>query len=126
MKSYEDLEVWKKAIDLSVNIYEMTKLFPMEERYGLTSQIKRSAVSIASNIAEGSGRSTERDFIRFIAIARGSASELKTQIIIAYRIGFLNEIDYEKSVRWIDEITRMLSGLRKSLEARNPQLVTSN
>jgi len=126
MKSYEDLEVWKKAISLSKAIYKETTAFPAEERFGLISQTRRSAVSIASNIAEGAGRGGERDFMRFLSMARGSANELKTQLIIAYEIEMLNELALERLTQQIDEITRMLSGLRKSLEARNPQLATQN
>jgi len=90
-KSYEDLVVWQKSIDLAENVYSITKKFPNGELYGLTSQLQRSAISIASNIAEGCVRNSAKDFLRFISIAIGSAAELKTQFIIANRIGYVDE-----------------------------------
>lgn len=88
VRSYKDLVVWQKAMDICVDIYQATKQFPPSENYGLTSQIRRSAVSIASNIAEGHAR-PRRDFARFLQIAIGSLNELETQCELAHRIGFL-------------------------------------
>jgi four helix bundle protein len=89
MKDYKELEVWEKGISLVLKVYEITKIFPKEECYALTDQIKRAAVSIPSNIAEGASRNTTKEFIQFLYIARGSASELETQIIIAEKLGYL-------------------------------------
>jgi four helix bundle protein len=87
-KSSVDLEVWKKSIDLTTTVYGLTAGFPREEMYGLTSQMRRAAVSIASNIAEGSARGTTRDFRQFVKIAKGSNAELETQLIVSARLGF--------------------------------------
>ena len=89
MNSYKDLVVWQKAIDLSIDIYSLTKDFPKEEMYGLVSQIRRSAVSIPSNIAEGQARKYHQQFSHFLSIAQGSLAELETQIIIAMKLGYI-------------------------------------
>lgn len=122
----ENLEVWKKSIALSMQVYNETADFPVEERFGLTSQIRRSAVSIASNIAEGAGRATDKDFMNFLSIARGSALELKTQIIIANGIGILSVSNKQNFIDKNDEVTRMLSGLRNSIQSRPPISQSSN
>ena len=83
MRTHEDLEVWKQAVSLSVSIYKITASFPSDEKFGLTSQMRRAAVSIASNIAEGAARHSRREFVQFLAISAGSASEINTQLIIA-------------------------------------------
>src|SRR5208283_794307 len=90
VKSYEDLMVWKKAMELVFAVYAATAQFPREEVYGLTSQMRRSAVSIPSNIAEGQGRATKGEFVQFLAHARGSLFELETQILISERLGYLS------------------------------------
>ncbi|MGC1464005.1 MAG: four helix bundle protein [Terracidiphilus sp.] len=87
IRSFRDLKVWQKSMDLTVAVYDLTKSFPREETFGLTSQLRRSAVSIPSNIAEGQGRSNTREFQQFLGIARGSNCELQTQLEIARRIG---------------------------------------
>lgn len=125
-RSYEDLVVWQKAIDLADVIYQTTKRFPKEEIYGLTSQLRRCAVSIASNIAEGAARNSSKEFQQFLAIASGSCAELKTQIIIASRISCMNTDDSSKIIEQIAEIERMISGLNTSLATRNLQLATSS
>lgn len=119
MRSYKDLEVWKKAVDFVVLIYELTKNFPSNENFGLTSQMRRAATSIPSNLAEGSVRKSSAEFARFINIARGSAAELETQLIIAKRLDYINEKDLTETTNKIDEISKMLYGLRNSLETRN-------
>lgn len=111
--NHKDLEVWKKSIELSKNIYMITKDFPKEEIYGLTSQIRRSVVSIPSNIAEGAGRNSDKEFIRFLYISLGSLAELETQLIISKEIGYLEKIDID-----LEEIRRMLLGLIKYLKNR--------
>jgi four helix bundle protein len=115
-KSYEDLIVWQKAVDLSAELYAITKSFPKEEIYGITNQIRRSGVSIASNIAEGNCRLSKKDFSHFLAITLGSIAELKTQIIIANKIGFLTDIAKEAIISKINEIDRMTKALLNSLK----------
>ena len=83
---YSDLIVWQKAMDLVVHVYEVTESFPQREVFGLTNQVRRAAVSIPSNIAEGQGRGTTKDFLHFLAIARGSLQEVETQLLLAYRL----------------------------------------
>ena len=92
LKTYKDLKVWQKAYDLCLNAYRITAAFPKDERYGLTSQIRRSAVSIPSNIAEGYGRKSRADYIRMLYIAYGSVCELETQTLLARDLGFVNLI----------------------------------
>ncbi len=93
IRNHKDLEVWKKSIDLVSNIYKITESFPNKELYGLTNQIRRAAVSVPSNIAEGAARNSKKEFIQFLYIALGSLSELETQIIIASRLEYLNNLD---------------------------------
>jgi len=117
MFRFEKLDVWHKAIELSDLIYTITKKFPDNERFGLTSQMRRSVVSIASNIAEGSSRLSTVEFLRFVEIAYGSLMELVTQSLIAKRQGFLAEQSYNETLPRAEELSRMLSGLRGSLMA---------
>jgi four helix bundle protein len=116
MKNYKDLEVWKESMNLVVNIYELTKSFPSVEKYGLTSQIRRAAVSIPSNIAEGSGRKGTNELIQFLYISLGSLAELETQVEIAFRLDYFHEKDQIQSK--IIFIRSMLSNLIKSLKIR--------
>lgn len=109
ISSYKDLEVWQRGVDLSVAIYELTEQFPREELYGLTSQMRRSAVSIPSNIAEGRFRSTKRDFRHFLQIAYGSGAELETQVVIAKRLAKTKNLDYSNVDSLLDEIMKMLN-----------------
>ena len=115
MKNFKNLKVWQKGIELVVDIYKKTSDFPKEEIYGLTGQIKRSAVSISSNIAEGSGRSSDKDFNRFLDVALGSSYELETQLIIAHKLNFLNEENFNQLNEQLDEEQKMIIGLQKSL-----------
>ena len=117
-KSYRDLDVWRKAMILTRELYEATARYPSDERFGLVSQMRRAAVSIPSNLAEGHSRSGAGEFRHFISIAMGSVAELETQVILSVDLGFLNE-DIEKHLlRQLDEIGKMLRGLYKSLTAR--------
>jgi len=116
MKSHHDLEVWKKAIDYVSLIYRYTELFPKSEIYGLTNQIRRSAVSIPSNIAEGAARNTQKDFSHFLSIALGSIAELETQLIIANNIDYLSENQLEELIKKLVSIRRMTLGLKKTLQ----------
>lgn len=115
MHNYQDLKVWQKAIEVAQKIYELTLPFPSQEKFGLTSQIRRSAVSIASNIAEGAGRNTDKDFVNFISIAAGSAFELETQLIIAMKVNFLTNDDYEDVQDELEQIKKMLFSLKRKL-----------
>lgn len=114
-KTFRDLDVWNKAIDLTSLIYEFTAGFPKEEVYGLTSQMRRAAVSIASNVAEGSARGTRRDFRQFVKQAEGSNSELQTQMVIARRLRFGNPLKLCPAESLSIEIGKMLGGLATSL-----------
>ena len=116
-QSYRDLDVWRKAVDLVVAIYRTTALFPQEERYGLVSQIRRAAVSVPSNIAEGQGRKSSGEFRRFLYTALGSLMELETQLIIADRLGYLRDGVCEEFPCRTGELGRMLNGLIRSLPA---------
>jgi len=113
--SYRDLRVWQSAMNLVVSVYHDTQSFPKEELYGLTSQMRRAAVSIPSNIAEGKGRSTDRDRALFFCHARGSLLELETQILIAQRLQFLATPRAEDLVRNSNELGRMLNCLIQSV-----------
>ncbi|PYJ28334.1 MAG: four helix bundle protein [Verrucomicrobia bacterium] len=115
MFNFEKLDVWQKAIDFADLIYNETRAFPREERFGLTNQLRRAAVSISSNIAEGSSRSSKNDFARFTEIAAGSVFEAVSQAFIARRQDFLSEDQFRKIYADAEELSRMLSGLRKSL-----------
>ncbi|WP_207214163.1 four helix bundle protein [Brumimicrobium glaciale] len=116
MKSHKDLNVWKESMDLVEDIYSISKNFPKEEIYGLTSQMRRCAVSVPSNIAEGAGRKGEKEFARFLYIGLGSLSELETQFEIAIRLKYIpNEIQTEVIFDKIIYIRRMLSKLIKSI-----------
>jgi four helix bundle protein len=117
-KNYRDLDTWKKAMDLAEAIYASTKDFPKEETYGLLSQIRRAAVSIPSNIAEGQGRESPKDFLRFLSMARGSLCETETQILLATRLTYLKPESTEKLLNLAGEVGRLLNGLSKSLEQK--------
>ena len=114
-KSFRELKVWKLSIDLTVLVYGLTAEFPKSEVYGLSSQMQRAAVSIASNIAEGSARSTRKDFKQFVSIARGSNCELQTQLLIANRLGLAEEHRIGEIELLSHEVGQMLSGLSKYL-----------
>jgi len=115
IKSYQDLIVWQKAMDLVMSVYKLTEDFPKSEIYGITSQMRRSAVSIPSNIAEGSRRSSRKDFRHFLQNAYGSGAELETQIEIAKRMSFGKGLQYQNIDGILNEVMRMLNGLIRSL-----------
>jgi len=115
VKNYRDLLVWQKAMELVTEIYHLTKSFPGEERYGLTSQLRRSSVSLPSNMAEGYGRNSTQDYIRFLRIANGSLFELQTQLDIARNLKFLSEDSFSLLFEQSREIERMLSSLIRKI-----------
>ena len=118
MKNYKELGVWQKSIDLVEQVYQVTSAFPLEEKYGLSSQSQRAATSIPANIAEGWARGTTKEYIQFLKVARGSLMELETHLIVANRLKFLPEQKVQSLVGAIAEIGRMLNGLKKSLNTR--------
>lgn len=113
--SYKELIVWQKAMDMTVEVYELTELFPSQERYALTSQLTRAAASVPANIAEGSGRGSVKDYANFLAIARGSLMETETFLLLAVRLHYLNEQQIQKTLAVINEEERMLNSLRAKL-----------
>jgi four helix bundle protein len=113
MKTHRDLNVWKESIGLVTLIYEKTKSFPEDELFSLTSQIKRSAISIPSNISEGAARESNKEFLRFLFIAKGSISELDTQLLITNNLKFLSKEDYFQISEKLAAIRKMLAGLIK-------------
>lgn len=115
MNKFKDLKVWQKAIKMVTNIYSETSLFPKEEMYGITSQIRRCAISIPSNIAESAGRKTKKDFSHFLDIAKGSSFALETQLIISKELNYFNDVNFEILTTELDEIQKMITGLQKSL-----------
>ena len=116
IRSYRDLEAWRLAIRLTKVVYRMSEHFPSDERFGLTSQIRRAAVSVASNIAEGWGRGTTSDYARFLRMARGSMYEVETQGLIALELGFVEKDKFDFFEQTIDEAGRVLAGLLRSIE----------
>jgi four helix bundle protein len=117
IKSHRDLIAWQKAMDLTVKIYQVTKSFPKEEIYGLTSQIRRASASIAANIAEGQGRRFNKVFQQFLANARGSLLELDTHLELAFRVGYIDKEIYQNLRGQLDEVGRILNGLLRSLDS---------
>ena len=119
VKSYRDLIVWSKSMELVECIYRLTSTFPREEIYGLTNQLRRAAISIPSNIAEGQGRQSTREFLNFLSIARGSLFEVETQVLVANRLQYLQAAQRDNVLSTTQEIGKLLNGLMKSLRARN-------
>jgi len=115
VNSYKDLTVWQKSYDVVIKVYGLTRSFPKEEAYGLTSQIRRAAVAIPSNIAEGHTRGHRGEFIQFLNIAFASGAELETQIEIAKRLPFGKKLDFKKVDDLLDEVMRMLNKMTSSL-----------
>ena len=125
VKSYRDLIVWQKAVELSANCYALTKRFPASERYGLASQIQRAAVSIAANIAEGHGRNGPAVYLHHLSISRGSLRELETLLILADRLGYSNAGVSRDLFAAVDEIARMLYGLSMKVSASSSRGVVA-
>lgn len=119
--NYRELKIWQKSRMLVKEVYQLTSKFPKEEIYGITSQARRSAVSIPSNIAEGAGRGTDKDFSHFLDIARGSVFELETLLILSCDLNFLNEADILNILYITTEIIKMLNSFQDKLVASNKQ-----
>lgn len=115
MKGYKDLIVWQKSMDIVVEVYKLIKYLPKEETYALSDQIRRAAVSIPSNIAEGYMRGFKKEYVYFLSIASGSCAELETQLEISCRLGFFMEEKLEKVKNLLEEVGKMLTSIRKSL-----------
>jgi len=124
MTTHKDLNVWKKSMNLVILTYRLTGQFPKEELFGLSSQMRRAAVSIPSNIAEGHGRNSDKELIRFLFISLGSASELETQILLSNKLDFLNEEGFNQLNELNNEVIRMLVALIRT--KNNGQLVNLN
>lgn len=115
MHNFKDLKVWQKSIDLAVDIYKAMSLFPNDEKYGLVSQMKRCSVSIASNIVEGSGRGSDKEFNHFLNISQGSAFELETQLIISNRLALLDDDSANELIAKTTEIQKMVFSLSNKI-----------
>lgn len=115
LHNYKELTVWQKAVEIATSVYKVTQNFPKHELYGLTSQIRRSTISISSNIAEGAGRKSDKDFSRFLNISYGSSFELETQLIISKELKYLNDSNFDQLNNDLTEIQKMLYSLIKKL-----------
>ena len=118
LKSYQELEVWKKSIDSAEMVYRTSAEFPVEERFGLTSQVRRAATSIPANIAEGAERHDPREFLQFLSIASGSLAETETFLILALRLNLAKSGQIDTLLAQSEEVGRMLNGLKRSLRPR--------
>jgi len=116
LKDFKELKVWRKAYDLSLAVYEVSRSFPREEMYGLTSQLRRAAVSIGANIAEGCGRRSDGELVRFLQIARGSASEVEHHLLLALDLKFLQAATHQNIEKRLQEVQRMLTSLVSSIQ----------
>jgi len=115
LRNFRELTVWQKAHELVIEIYRGSSRFPADERFGLTVQLRRAAASIGSNIAEGCGRGSDKDFSRFLSIAAGSASEVEYQLLLAHDLGYLTEKDYRSLDASVNEVKRILNSFIQSL-----------
>ncbi|KAB2849633.1 MAG: four helix bundle protein [Hyphomicrobiaceae bacterium] len=119
IQSYRDLRVWQLAMDLAVDAYKLTTSFPADERYGMSSQIRRSAASVPANVAEGYGRDNRGMYVQQLRIAQGSLKELETHILLAQRIGILSEEEARPALDQCDDVGRMLRSLIRSLQSKD-------
>ena len=117
-QNYQDLEVWKKSIELAEMVYRLSTKFPKDEKFGMTSQVRRAAASVAANIAEGAEREGTREFLQFLGIASGSLAETETFLILAERLGLVLEQDSNPVLEQSATVGRMLNGLKRSLRSR--------
>ena len=116
IRTYRDLIAWQKAMDFAESVFRLTESFPKRETYGIASHIRKTALSVPSNITEGQGRGATNDYIRFLRIARGSLQELETQILLAIRFGYVNRTDETSLLVRSEEVSRLISGLMRSLK----------
>ena len=116
MHNFKELKIWQKSVDFAVDIYKLTQMLPKEKRYSLVSQMRRAVVSISSNIAEGTGRRTDKDFNSYLVNSLGSCFELETQLIISKRLKYIEEADFNSSSLSLREIQKMIVGLQKTLK----------
>ena len=119
MHNYKELKIWQRSMDFVERVYEVTSNFPKEEKYGLTSQLRRSVLSVPSNISEGAGRGTNRQFKHFLGVSMGSVNEAQTQIELAFRIGYLGREVYESLINEGVQIYKMILGFYNSLSDEN-------
>ena len=119
IKDFKDLFLWQRAMDLVVEVYDLVKKLPKEELFALSDQIRRAVISIPSNIAEGQGRNSSKEFIHFLSIAKGSKAELETQLLLCMRINYLKELEIEKAMSLVEEVGKMLHSLQKRLTTNN-------
>ena len=119
-KHYKELLVWQKGINLAKLVYKLTMRFPADERYGLTSQMRRAAVSIPSNIAEGQARKGTNEFLQFLSVAEGSLAELETQLLLSVELGFAQQAEVDPSLQEIDELQKMTVALKRKLSSFSP------
>jgi four helix bundle protein len=122
MHNLKELKIWNKAIDLAVDVYKATESFPKQEVYGLTSQIRRSAISIPSNISEGAGRNGNGEFVHFLGIANGSSYELQTQLIISQKLGLVNDKTADSLLGTITELQKMNYTFQNTLRSKKSQI----
>lgn len=117
--NYRNLEVWKRSLDLTADIYRLTKQLPKEELFGLSDQMRRAVVSIPSNIAEGAGRNSDKEFKRFLFIANGSIAGLETQLLICEKLDFADQADIYSLLRRTEEIRKMIFGLKNRIDLKS-------
>lgn len=123
MNNLKELKIWNKSIELAVEVYKATADFPVDERFGLTSQSRRAAVSVSSNIAEGAGRNSSKEFNNFLGVANGSPYELQTQLIIANKLDFLSIETLDPLLAQIDELQKMTYGFLQMLDKKNKEII---
>jgi four helix bundle protein len=116
MRPHQKLDLWKRSVDFVVAIYRLTEQFPKEEKFGLTSQLRRAAVSVAANVAEGAAKTSTKDFRRYLSNSQGSTSEIETELLIALRLNYLDEADFQLLSKDLDDVGRMITGLSRSLQ----------
>ena len=121
MRNYRDLQVWNKAHELTLSLYRVSRSFPRDEIYGLTSQLRRAAASIGANLAEGCGRQTDNEMARFLRIALGSASELDYHLLLSRDLGLLSDHDYQSSAKELTRVRKMLRSLLAAIEKMQPK-----
>jgi four helix bundle protein len=119
MHNFRELKFWQKAIELCLDIYNLSSKFPSEEKFGLTSQLRRAAVSVSSNIAEGSSRNSDKDFLHFLSIAVGSSCEIETQLIISHKLDYINGDQLKAVEIKISEIQKMIFSFSKKIKENN-------